>query len=465
MITIHTSLRRRLVAVAALAGLVLAACGGGDDDASDDEPASEPTAAGSTSEPAADADAEEASDGLSGTLRWATRESQAATAEAMIAAYKEVEPGVTIEIELLPSPVPEYIQRLVTARLGDDLPDLITTGDQYVSVLADAEITADLSPYLDASETTNQDYFAQNFLEAFIPKSGDHAGEIISLPLGADAVVLFYNKDHFDEAGLEYPTADWTQDDLLTAATALTTADRWGFYERADYAPRYNALTQALGGQLVSDDGTQFLLDSPEALEAWHLMLDPMIDGPYMPREETAAIDKAIAFVQERVSMFPGVRANVPAIRNEAPFEWDVASIPLANGVRKSGSGSLGIGMTQAAEDPELAWAFLEWFFSADGGIPVLTETYGAVPAIPSLFDDPSWTELPAPPANTDAFVEAIETGTPNVRLPFTMYSELNSAIVTAIETVTLAGGSVEEAFAAANVSAQAALDEINADS
>ena len=33
---------------------------------------------------------------------------------------------------------------------------------------------------------------------------------------------MFYNKDLFDAAGLDYPTADWTWDDFAKDAAALT---------------------------------------------------------------------------------------------------------------------------------------------------------------------------------------------------------------------------------------------------
>ena len=42
------------------------------------------------------------------------------------------------------------------------------------------------------------------------------------LPRDFQTIVLFYNKDMFDAAGVAYPTADWTYDDLRNAAKKLT---------------------------------------------------------------------------------------------------------------------------------------------------------------------------------------------------------------------------------------------------
>ena len=45
-------------------------------------------------------------------------------------------------------------------------------------------------------------------------------------------MLLFYNQDLFDQAGVAYPTADWTWDDAMTAAKAIRAlgSDTWGIY-------------------------------------------------------------------------------------------------------------------------------------------------------------------------------------------------------------------------------------------
>ncbi|MBZ0309811.1 MAG: extracellular solute-binding protein, partial [Anaerolineae bacterium] len=50
-------------------------------------------------------------------------------------------------------------------------------------------------------------------------------GNLYAGPVNWDTIAIFYNKDMFDAAGLEYPTAEWTWDDFAAAAEALTNAD------------------------------------------------------------------------------------------------------------------------------------------------------------------------------------------------------------------------------------------------
>ena len=47
-------------------------------------------------------------------------------------------------------------------------------------------------------------------------------GSIYGIPVGFTTHCLFYNKDIFDEAGIDYPTADWTWDDLQKAAKTIS---------------------------------------------------------------------------------------------------------------------------------------------------------------------------------------------------------------------------------------------------
>ena len=52
---------------------------------------------------------------------------------------------------------------------------------------------------------------------------------VYGLPWIAQPVVLYYNKDIFDEMGVEYPNPDWTWDDFKAAAIALTNEAHYGF--------------------------------------------------------------------------------------------------------------------------------------------------------------------------------------------------------------------------------------------
>ena len=107
-------------------------------------------------------------------------------------------------------------------------------------------------------------------------------GDLYAMPYAFVMSVLHYNKDMFDAAGVAYPTDDWTWDELLEAAKALTKdfdgdgkIDQWGLYFKPDYYV-LDAMIYAFGGRVLSEDLTQVMLDSDEAEAAVQFLVDLM---------------------------------------------------------------------------------------------------------------------------------------------------------------------------------------------
>jgi len=60
--------------------------------------------------------------------------------------------------------------------------------------------------------------------------TGADDGKMYGIPADGQGFIFAYNKTRFDEVKVDYPTVDWTWDDLVTAAQKLTSADedKWG---------------------------------------------------------------------------------------------------------------------------------------------------------------------------------------------------------------------------------------------
>ncbi len=81
----------------------------------------------------------------------------------------------------------------------------------------DRNAVLNLNPFLDADPILNQDSFFPVALTPLI-----YQGQIWGLPASVNVSLIAYNKDLFDAAGVSYPTIEWTTDDFLEKATALT---------------------------------------------------------------------------------------------------------------------------------------------------------------------------------------------------------------------------------------------------
>jgi len=109
-------------------------------------------------------------------------------------------------------------------------------------------------------------------------------GKLYGLTEKMSDVVMYYNKDLFDEAGLDYPTEDWTWKEELEAAQTLTKEGVYGTYAPVTYNELYKTVVQN-GGALFDENGTP-TLDSEENIEAFQWMLDKMLEYNVQPTPE-----------------------------------------------------------------------------------------------------------------------------------------------------------------------------------
>lgn len=207
-------------------------------------------------------------------------------------------------------------------------------------------------------------------------------GVSYALPTSFSTVVLYFNKDLFDAAGLDYPTSDWTWADEKAAAEALTDtgAGVWGDYQPISYYEFYKALVQA-GGQFLSDDGTSVAFDSPEGIAAAQWLVGK--SGSTMPTAEQGAgtpdfdtslwADGKLAMWHSGIWMF-GAAAD-------SNFAWDIAVEPgdLANA---SAVFSNAVAVSANSSHKEAAQMFAEYLTSSQVMVDTRLSAGWELPAI-----------------------------------------------------------------------------------
>ena len=86
------------------------------------------------------------------------------------------------------------------------MPDIFNMSQDRFFFYADNDAVLDLQPYWDeyGVDTT---LWGSGLVDPY--RWGD-AGDLYAAPVNWDTIAIYYNKDMFDAAGLDYPTADWT---------------------------------------------------------------------------------------------------------------------------------------------------------------------------------------------------------------------------------------------------------------
>ena len=125
-------------------------------------------------------------------------------------------PGAQVDVSI--HDWEEYWNTLDTNAASGDLPDIFNMSQDRFYFYASKNALLDLQPYFDAA-SINTSAWASGMVDPY--RFGDDF-HLYAGPVNWDTVVIFYNKDLLDAAGLAYPTSDWTWDDFAADAQTLT---------------------------------------------------------------------------------------------------------------------------------------------------------------------------------------------------------------------------------------------------
>src|SRR5699024_2785919 len=113
--------------------------------------------------------------------------------EGVKTGFEEKYPNITIE--WVTAPYGEIVNQVINQAGGGDMPDMMFGESTWVPTLVDAGLAIPVSEVFD-EEYLNK--FDQNALESCMMD-----GEVCGLPMYDCAFMLFYNKDLFEQAGLD----------------------------------------------------------------------------------------------------------------------------------------------------------------------------------------------------------------------------------------------------------------------
>ena len=147
-------------------------------------------------------------------MGWSSSTAENDALMAQVEAFMAVSPDIKVNVNL----VPEYDPTIQAAFASGDPPNVFYVDSSKLPDWAEAGVLAS-----GEGKIENLEEHYESLLEAFT-----YNGTLYCPPKDFSIMALQYNKDMFDAAGLEYPTSDWTWDDLRAAAEALTGTDAEG---------------------------------------------------------------------------------------------------------------------------------------------------------------------------------------------------------------------------------------------
>jgi multiple sugar transport system substrate-binding protein len=374
---------------------------------------------------------------------WVWDENWAQVIGSAIEAWKaDYCPGAEVDLQV--QPWGQYWDLLKTNVAGGDLPDVFNMSQDRFFFYAGNDALLDLQPYYDEAGVDTS-LWGSGMIDPYRWGEND---DLYAGPVNWDTIAIFYNKDLFDAAGLEYPTAEWTWDDFADYAAKLTDpeADVYGAAVYSEYQTGYPNWIAATGTTPIVDAGrTQCTLTEPGSIEAL-AYLKGLYDQGYMPSVSIvggASADDSFNFwLAGKVAMVAGGSWKLPTALEQATFNWDVVKLPMNPETGRSRSIVHSVGYVASAwtEAPELA-ANLILYLVSDEGQKFFADAGGVAPANPAMQEQ--WiASFGDANVNIQAFVDALQDSQ-GVTVFDEIWDKINTELVVNIFDL---GMSVEEA-------------------
>jgi multiple sugar transport system substrate-binding protein len=329
--------------------------------------------------------------------------------EELVTSFMAKRPDIEVKLTHIPGQS-DYRKRLAADFAAGTPADVTLINYRRYAGFAAKNVLEPLGPYLDKSTVIKAGDF---YTEAMKPYEWE--GTLMCLPQNLSSLVVYYNKNLFDAAGISYPSDDWTWDDLVTAAKALTkdtdndgATDQFGLGTEASIF-RLAPMIWQNGGDIVDDpvNPRKLTLDTPAAKEALQWFINLQVVHKVIPdKVNEASEDSESRFQNGRLGMFLNSRRGVPAYREITTFGWDVA--PLPTGKQKAGIlHADAFCMAKATQDKASTWAFIEYAMSAEGQT-ILAKSGRTVPSMKSVANSPAFLDPALAPSRSNVFLDGI---------------------------------------------------------
>lgn len=269
------------------------------------------------------------------------------------------ETGVTVEPAFFG--YGDLLTKLQTAGGTEEGPDVAIADLVWMPQLAESGTLVALDGFADAAGTDVADFFPE------LLDINTYGGELYGLPVSTNNLELFYNKELFDDAGLD-PDAPPTNWDELTSMSESCADPDTGVTGMELYTEPGEGLTWQFqvylwqaGGEFLNADNTAAAFNTPEGEAALQYWKDLLANGG-------SSLAPWGQFGQGTACMVMDGSWMVGIWSADPPFEFGTASMPSpADGSMATNmGGEQGFVMAEDAATQQAAFDFLAWLTSPE---------------------------------------------------------------------------------------------------
>ncbi len=339
------------------------------------------------------------------SVRVAVYTSDPATLKILNNALRGIEsrhPG--LKIDLMNIPYNDYQDKLTTMMAGGNAPDVISVEVNNFVDLSLRGALEDLTPYIQKDQLDTKAYYPS------VMNRFSLGGKVYALPGDISPFgLVYYNKKIFDEAGVPYPTSQWSwPEPFLSICGKLVKKDASGKIVRWAWGDPYGIQGDPF---LLSDGGyytdsetspTRLALDSPQALESyrfrWGLIWTWQVSPtPAQIQSFSFGPGAESMFINGQIAMMPSGIWHTPSFLQHKDLSFDVVEFPWGpSHTRGWGCGGSGYSIWSGCKDKEKAWIVVKELAGPDTEAG-LAETGLVQPALIQVAESDAFLKSPGP--------------------------------------------------------------------
>lgn len=395
-------------------------------------------------------------------------------ASGVLEDFKAEYPDVEVEMVYY-APADVYTNLPLALTAGESDPDVCLVENSHVAEFVHMggllDLTDRLKPYLD-------DLVDYKLVDC------EKDGSYYCFPWDGGPVVLYYRRDIFEAAGLpsapdEVSDTIATWDDYLEACRTIkeeTEAYCFAHNRAQNYARLYEMVLWQQGLGYYDPDTGEVTVDSPQNIatlemfgqfweedlasdslewtDPWYAELGAPYEGPAVPPEEqpiATLIEASWMDVFLKSWIAPGTAGK-----------WGVAHMAAVEQgqVRASNDGGSTFVIPKESDNPEAAWAFVEFALGQEESVNKMFALSGFIPSLTTAYDDPIYlaTDSFFGGQNTYAIYADVNRKIPEAGVYGPNYNMMNGSVSVAIQRYATGEATAEEALTEAAAEIRANL-------
>ena len=389
-------------------------------------------------------------------IYWQQNENSLPNWESRIEQFNQEYPDINVNLVGVPGASwAEYLERTATQIAGGEQPDIIWVATEGVRFLAELDLLTPLNDRIEQDQA-ELDGILEDVAPALL-ESFEIDGNQYLLPYSWNGMYMYYNTALFEEAGLEPPSPDWTWEDFVETAQALTVdADGDGDPER------YGALVQNTAmffvqpwlltnnASILSNDYCEATLTDPSVTETLQFLYDLVYVHKVAP-VPNPGLAPAEVFANGSVAMFGAGRWPMQSLRQQDFADFDIQYWPQ-NAVNTSVFGVDGFPLFRMSQNPDAAWEFIKYMARAEVQEELIAGGGGTnIPARRSVAAQIE------EPTNAEIYYDILERGASSVTAP-TNFNQMQNIFLRYTDLIFSDEMSVEDAMQAAQDEMQSVI-------